>query len=129
MSCCIAVNCVDGRVQRPAIEYLKARFGVPYVDIVSEWNPAHVLARSHVSTQARAVVERVSLLVAAHDVAAVALVAHHGCEEAGEFDTDPVEELNTAVQHLAQHLSQRQVIGLWIDQMDSVQEICAKEGG
>ena len=128
MSCCIAVNCVDGRVQHPAIEYLRTRFSVPHVDVVSEWNPAHVLAGSHVSEHTRSVVERVNLLVTVHDVVAVALVAHQGCEEAGLFDGDPIEELNMAVQHLAQHVTQHRVIGLWIDQMGSVQEIRTKEG-
>lgn len=44
MSFCTAVNCIDGRVQLPVIRYLQERYGVLYVDVVSESGPVHSLA-------------------------------------------------------------------------------------
>ena len=39
-----AVNCMDGRVQKPVIEYLQKSFGVDYVDMVTEPGPNKILA-------------------------------------------------------------------------------------
>jgi len=36
---CTAVNCMDGRVQLPVINYLKERFSANYVDMITEPGP------------------------------------------------------------------------------------------
>ena len=44
MSFYTAINCMDGRVQLPVIYYLKERFGVPYVDVITEPGPVALLS-------------------------------------------------------------------------------------
>jgi hypothetical protein len=39
-----AVNCIDGRVQIPVIKYLRAQYGVDYVDMVTEPGAVAVIA-------------------------------------------------------------------------------------
>jgi hypothetical protein len=39
-----AINCMDGRVQMPVINYLAARFGADFVDSVTEAGPVLYLA-------------------------------------------------------------------------------------
>ena len=46
MEFCTAINCVDGRVQVPVINYLKKRFKVDYVNVVSEPGPSKILAEA-----------------------------------------------------------------------------------
>lgn len=35
-----AINCMDGRVQIPVIEYIKSKYEVDYVDMITLW-PLH----------------------------------------------------------------------------------------
>jgi hypothetical protein len=44
MTFCTVVNCIDGRVQLPVIEFLKNRFGVDFVDCITEAAPVRILA-------------------------------------------------------------------------------------
>lgn len=34
-----AINCMDGRTQVPVIEFLKNKYGVDYVDMITEPDP------------------------------------------------------------------------------------------
>lgn len=44
MSFCTAINCMDGRVQLPVINFLMRRFSVEYVDSVTDAGPVKILA-------------------------------------------------------------------------------------
>ena len=44
MSFCTVISCIDGRVQLPVITYLQNRFGVKFVDNVTEAGPVGVLS-------------------------------------------------------------------------------------
>ena len=41
---CTAVNCMDGRVQKPVLEYLNRVWGSPFVDSVTTAGPVGLLA-------------------------------------------------------------------------------------
>ena len=52
MSFCTAINCMDGRTQLPVIEFLKDKFGVEFVDTITEPGPVRILADQPDSAQA-----------------------------------------------------------------------------
>jgi len=39
-----AINCMDGRTQIPVIDYVKRRFRVDHVDMITEPRPIRILA-------------------------------------------------------------------------------------
>ncbi len=41
-----AINCMDGRVQIPAIEWLKRRHQIDYVDMITEPGPNKILSEN-----------------------------------------------------------------------------------
>lgn len=41
-----AINCIDGRVQIPVIKYIKNKYQVDYVDMITLPGPDKVLARN-----------------------------------------------------------------------------------
>ncbi|MBC8481830.1 MAG: hypothetical protein H8D47_04110, partial [Planctomycetes bacterium] len=65
-SFCTAVNCMDGRVQLPVMNYMVASFGTGYVDSVTESGPVRYLAECQDSQQAKSILERVDLSVDVH---------------------------------------------------------------
>ncbi len=40
----VAINCMDGRIQIPVIDYVKKRFHVRYVDMITEPGPVRILS-------------------------------------------------------------------------------------
>ena len=46
MRFCTAINCMDGRTQEPVIAFVKKRFGIDCVDMITEPGPDKILAQS-----------------------------------------------------------------------------------
>jgi len=134
MSFCTAINCMDGRVQLPVIDFLKSRFNADYVDTVTEPGPNLILAKQADSTLAESILHRVSISVERHDSVGIAIVAHHDCAGNRAAKEDQIAHLRAAIQvarewrfrptraprQTAQNL---EIIGLWVDENWEVHEL------
>ncbi|MBN2564763.1 MAG: hypothetical protein JXB46_03550 [Candidatus Eisenbacteria bacterium] len=127
MSFCAAVNCMDGRVQLPVIEYLTARLGVRYVDVISEAGPVRVLAESPGSGTADAIMSRVQISTAKHGAKTVAVVAHDDCTGNPVGKVEQLDQLMRAVGLIAERFPGVTVLGLWVDDEWTVEEIARRE--
>jgi len=74
-----AVNCIDGRVQVPVIEYLKRAFNVDYVDMITEPGVCGVLAENRREDVVAALKHKIELSIRRHGSRVVAVVGHHDC--------------------------------------------------
>jgi hypothetical protein len=78
-----AINCIDGRVQTPLLDWVKLHLNVDYVDLITEPGPDGALV---LSTDIRArIFEKVSFSVKVHNPAAIAIAGHSGCIANPEF--------------------------------------------
>ena len=123
MKFCTAINCMDGRVQLPVIEYLRRRFKVPYVDMITEPGPNLILAQHSDSTVAQSIVDRVRISLEKHRSAGIAIIGHHDC--AGNPATEEQQNVHTreAVNLIKQKFSDPEVIGLWLDENGQIWEL------
>ena len=62
-----AINCMDGRTQLPVIEYMKSRYGVDYVDMVTEPGTNKILAENGDKTTIESIKRRVKISVERHN--------------------------------------------------------------
>ena len=74
-----AINCMDGRTQLPVIEWMKQKYGVDYVDTITEPGPVRILAESRDSTTLESIRRRLDISVKKHGASRVAVVAHADC--------------------------------------------------
>jgi carbonic anhydrase len=123
MSFCTAINCMDGRVQLPVIRYLQARFGVSFVDTITEPGPNRILAdRADVRT-VQAILDRLAISVQKHASVAIAVVGHHDCAGNPAPREVQIAHLQEAVRFLKTHSEARPILALWVDETWSVTEI------
>lgn len=125
MSFCTAINCIDGRVQLPVIRYLQDRFGVLFVDVVSEAGPVRALADPADSEVNASILRRTAISAAAHGSRVIAVVAHADCAGNPVSDEQQLRELAVSVVHIAEQFPESVVLGLWVDAEWSVVEACA----
>jgi carbonic anhydrase len=125
MSFCTVINCMDGRVQLPVIEYLRERFEVDYVDTITEPGPNRILAAQDNRALVQSILERLKISVEKHNSAGIAVVGHEDC--AG--NPAPYDEQRThteeAVRFLRDQYEDVEVIGLWVDGSWEVHEVTA----
>jgi hypothetical protein len=124
---CTAINCIDGRIQLPVIEFLKVRFGTTYVDVLSEAGPAQLLAVRRDRRAAKLLLERLAFAIKAHDSMGIAIAAHHDCVATPADDDTQRYYVTRAVNFLAKRFNHLSVLGLWLDDGWSVHEVCSEE--
>ena len=74
-----AVNCMDGRVQIPVIEYIKNKYQVDYVDMVTLPGPNKVLAESKDKSALASIKRCVEISVNLHGSRLIAISGHYDC--------------------------------------------------
>jgi len=123
MSFCTAINCMDGRVQLPVIEYLMKRFQAKYVDIISEPGPNLILAKPGYSNLIRAIFRRVDISVNQHDSVGIAVAGHYDCAGNPADQAEQQEQTQAAIGRIKRRYDNIPVIGLWVDENWEVSEI------
>lgn len=117
-----AVNCMDGRVQIPVIEYIKKKHGVDFVDSVTEAGPDGIL--EHRSARVTAIKKRVEISVKKHGSHIVAVVGHHDCAGNPVDKETHIREIKDDVKTMSKWFPDVKVIGLWVGGDWKVREVC-----
>jgi hypothetical protein len=73
-----AINCIDGRAQRPVADWVRINAQATHVDTVTIPGPDKALTAG-AADRIEAVREYVGISLGAHDSRVVAIAGHHGC--------------------------------------------------
>lgn len=118
-----AINCMDGRTQIPVIDYIRKKYKVDYVDMITEPGPIRVLAENTDKPTIESIKRRVGISTEKHGSVHIVIVGHHDC--AG----NPVEKATQLKQILESIWTVRswnlraETLGLWIDEEWVVHEV------
>ncbi len=123
MSFCTVINCMDGRTQLPAINFLTRRFAADYVDSITEPGPVDILAEQKNESLLKSIFDRLDISVNQHGSKSVAIVAHHDCTGNPEDKERQIGQLALAVGFVQSKYETCEVIGLWIDENWKVTEV------
>ena len=117
-----AINCIDGRVQLPVIEWLKKNYKVDYVDMITEAGPVKVIsANKHEPIDS--IKKRMDISVSRHHSTLVAIVAHHDCAGNPVAKEKQHEQLLKSMDIIKKWKYNVQFVGLWVDENWKVSEI------
>lgn len=111
-----AINCMDGRTQIPVIDYIRKKYKVDYVDMITEPGPIRFLAENTDKPTIESIKRRVAISTDKHISVHIVIVGHHDC--AG----NPVEKATQLKQILESIWTVRswgfraETLGLWIDE-------------
>jgi hypothetical protein len=118
-----AINCMDGRVQVPVIDYIKERFGVDHVDMITLPGPDKALAENEESAAIDSIRASVAISVEKHGSKTVAICGHYDCAgNPSDRDTQK-KEIAASVEVVRSWGLGVDVIGLWVNQEWQVEKI------
>ncbi|MBU1050647.1 hypothetical protein KKG90_11565 [Candidatus Bipolaricaulota bacterium] len=120
---CTTENGMDERVQRPVFEYRLDRFDVPCVDTTTAPGPNGVLSKREDESTVKAILKCVDVSVNKHDTFGIAVVGHYDC--AGNPGDEARQNADTrhVVRFSRASYSDRNVIGLHVNDQWVVEEI------
>lgn len=117
------INCIDGRVQFPVIDYLKKKYGVNYVDNITEAAPVRVLAECKDVGQLESMRARLMISTEKHGSKHLGVVAHHDCAGNPVNKEIQMEQLLKAIKTVRSWGFKGTIVGLWVDENWQVQEV------
>jgi len=110
-----AINCIDGRVQSPVCERVRERFGVEYVDMITEPGADKVVALGGPET-IDSIKQKVVLSIEGHHSSVVAVVAHHDCLANPVSRKEHLDYIKQSVERVVSWGLPVRVIGLWVNE-------------
>ncbi len=123
MTFATVVNCMDGRVQRPVLDWMERRFGARWIDTITEAGPVRPLADDPGSPVVASILARCDVSTGKHGSRAIAVVAHDDCAGNPAPEEIQREQLARAVRFLQRRYPGVTVVGLWVDGTFRVHEV------
>jgi carbonic anhydrase len=109
-----AINCMDGRVQLPVIDWMKNTYGLDYVDMITEPGPDRIMGTGS-PVQLDSIKSRVSISVNAHGSEIIVIVGHYDCAGnpvTGEEHRSQVQKAIDVIK--SWNFPVREIAGVWI---------------
>ena len=110
-----AINCMDGRVQTPVIEFMTTEYGVDFVDMITEPGPIRALSSESEGSIVASIRRRVEISVEKHDSKLIAIVGHYDCAGNPVGKDAQLQQIRTAIKTVEAWKCSTRVVGLWVD--------------
>ncbi len=110
-----AINCMDGRTQQPVIDWMKKKYEVDYVDMITEPGPDGIMARREMDL-IKQIKNRVLISVEKHGSQVIALVAHGDCAGNPCSKDEHLGHLRRSMELIRGWELPVEIVGLWIDE-------------
>ncbi|MBN2599561.1 MAG: hypothetical protein JXA75_03385 [Candidatus Thermoplasmatota archaeon] len=111
-----AINCMDGRVQLPVINWMKKQFAAEYVDMITEPGPVKILAENATKEIIDSLQKRVEISIKKHGSSCIAIIGHYDCTGNPVDKHSQLGQLKDAIPIIQSWGFQTPVIGLWVDE-------------
>ncbi|MCP4364121.1 MAG: hypothetical protein GY800_02330 [Planctomycetes bacterium] len=118
---CTAINCIDGRVQRPVFDYMKNECDTTYVDMITAPGPDKVV--SNQEEMNKHIRSGVSISVEKHASSVVAIVGHHDCAGNPISKEKHWEDIRNSVSEIQSWSLPVKVMGLWVNENWEVESV------
>ena len=106
------LNCMDGRVQLPVLQWIKENYRVDFVDVITEAGMDNVLCNQADITE---VLRSIKISVNVNKSTRLFVVGHYDCRGNPVEDKVHHQEIIGAVKRLKEHWPVHEVIGLWVN--------------
>ena len=118
-----AINCMDGRTQLPVTGWMKAKFGLDYVDMITEPGPDKMLSQGR-PEQVESIKSRVMISVNAHGSQTILVAAHHDCAGNPVSKEEHIRMVRDCLKVVKSWgLPVKEVVGVWINDKWAVETI------
>lgn len=110
-----AINCMDGRAQLPVISWLKSKYELDFIDMITEPGPDKILTQGS-PTQIESIKSRVLISVNAHGSQTILVAAHHDCAGNPVSREEHIKQVKDCIKILQSwKLPVKNIMGAWIN--------------
>jgi len=112
------LNCMDGRVQLPVLQWIKENYPVDFVDLITEAGMDNVLANQQDISE---VLRSIKISVNINKSTRLFVVGHYDCRGNPVEEDVHCREIAQSVVRLKEYWPNHEIIGLWVNKNWAVQ--------
>ena len=122
MSFYTAINCMDGRIQEFVTNYIKKKYNVLFVDMITGAGPVKILSNKKIENL-ESIISCIDISLKQHKSKGIAIVAHYDCAGNPISDEEQKKLLKKSVAFLSDKYINISVCGLWVDKEQKVEKL------
>lgn len=109
----VCLNCIDGRIQLPVIQWIKDNYGMDYVDMVTEPGIDGLL--SDEANSIDGINRKIGISIEKNDASIIFIAAHHDCRGNPVSEAEHKEQVLLSRDRLKKVFLGVEVEGLWVN--------------
>lgn len=117
------INCSDGRVQYPVMDYLKKSYDIEFFDAANEAGPLLTLTKKTDKCRLISLKEQIRTSLEEHNSKFIALVGHHDCTDNPGDRAFQENQMDEALDYLQRGFGKdKTYVGLYVNENWEVEE-------
>jgi hypothetical protein len=117
------INCIDGRTQRPVIDYITQNYGVDIVDMITFPGADGIFSNEQRLAEASFARGSASISVQKHNSRIIAVVGHYDCAGNPGDRSHHYMQIRKALQEVSVWNFPAKIIGLYVNDNWQVEEV------
>ena len=118
-----AINCIDGRTQEPVIEFMKQKYNIDGVDMVTFPGVDGVISNRENSDEIAFIRNAVSISIEKHRSRIIAVVGHFDCAGNPGNREHHYAHIQMAVHEVSSWRFHAQVVGFYVNDKKQIEEV------
>ncbi len=120
---CTVINCIDGRVQLPVINFLKNYFDAEFVDSITEPGPIKIMTERKSKLKLESIYNKINISLDKHNSVGMGVVGHFNCAGNPVSKDKQIEQIKKSVLILKKTYPNINIIGLWVNRKWEVSRV------
>ncbi len=108
------INCIDGRTQLPAFNWIKENYSIDYVDTITEPGPDKVVSEEKVE-KIEQLKSKINISIEKHGSNLVVIAGHHDCAGNPISKEEHQNQIRKSISVIKSWNMSVEVIGIWIN--------------
>ncbi|NQT25299.1 hypothetical protein HQ585_08090 [candidate division KSB1 bacterium] len=118
-----SIHCMDGRIQGPLIHYIKDKYHVQYVDVITEPGSCKIMAENVDGLVMQSIDKRITISVQVHGSKLIFLSGHYDCAGNPVPKEIQVQQVVKGADVLQSKYPDVEVVKLWVNENWEVEEL------
>ena len=115
------LNCMDGRVQVPVLNWINENYRVDFVDVITEAGMDNVLSNQKDISE---VIRSINISVNVNKSTRLFVVGHYDCRGNAVEEGVHRQQISHAVKRLKDYWPGHEIVGLWVNKIWQVEVVC-----
>ncbi|MBU0548114.1 MAG: hypothetical protein KJ710_04665 [Candidatus Omnitrophica bacterium] len=115
------LNCIDGRVQFPALHWIREQYHTDFVDVITAAGIDGVLASQDNIGE---IIRSINISINVNKSIRIFVVGHYDCRANLVDENTHREHITKSVKRLKKHWPELEIIGLWVNSQWQVEVWC-----